>query len=117
MTMTNAEWCVKNNIKFKEIHVPYDTKAKEAKIVYKNKEIGRSKICDTSFAALKAWLDMDHEETEVKHKDVKHAHWIDMRLDDVHVCSHCDNVVVFMNGNDPVYCPYCGARMDEEDKS
>lgn len=60
--MTNAEWCVKNNIKFKEIHVPYDVKAKEAKIVYRSKEIGRSKICGTSFEALKEWLDMKHKE-------------------------------------------------------
>lgn len=62
MTMTNAEWCIKNNIKFQEIHIPYDVKAKEAKIIYRNKEIGRSKFCDTSFTTLKVWLDMEHVE-------------------------------------------------------
>ena len=62
MTMTNAEWCIKNNIKFQEIHIPYDAKAKEAKIIYRNKEIGRSKFCDTPFTTLKVWLDMEHVE-------------------------------------------------------
>lgn len=64
--------------------------------------------------ALMEHLDDKDKRRRSKTDLVKHAHWIDMRLDDVHVCSHCDKVVVFMNGNEPNYCPYCGARMDEK---
>ena len=72
MTMTNAEWCVKNKIKFQEIHVSYDAEKKEAKIIYRGKEIGRSKIYDTSFATLKAWLDMEHKEQILNEEERKY---------------------------------------------
>ena len=125
MTMTNAEWCIKNNIQFKKLGTaPFLNPMYDSQYVsigyyditgnynecYNGKRLGKS-IADN----ILSWLDMKHEETEIKQNSVKHAHWVDMRLDDVHVCSHCDNVVVFSNGNDLMYCPYCGARMDEKD--
>lgn len=120
MTMTNAEWCIKNGYKFSDIHIGVRYKGYlrtgEFVVRIKNEKIDtfKSKL-EFADEALKEWLDMEHEETEAKHNDVKHAYWIDMGLDDVHVCSHCDKVVVFMNGNEPSYCPYCGARMDGKD--
>lgn len=119
MAMTNAEWMIKQGMKFSRLtweytfgknRVCYETGEhfEEPKELYSEKSATMKNI-------ILKWLDMEHEETEDKHNDVKHAHWIDMRLDDVHVCSHCDKVVVFSNGNDLIYCPYCGARMDGKD--
>lgn len=120
MAMTNAEWMIKNGYKFSDIHIGVRYKGYlrtgEFVVRIKNEKIDtfKSKL-EFVDEALKEWLDMEHEETETKHNDVKHAYWIDMRLDDVHVCSNCDKVVVFSNGNDLIYCPYCGARMDGKD--
>lgn len=111
MTMTNAEWMIKNGYKFSELRWSF-THPDICRFYLNDKNVG--KVSSLSiFEATKTWLDMEHEETEA----IKHAHWVDMRLDDVHVCSHCDNVVLFMNGNEPNYCPYCGARMDAKDET
>lgn len=114
--MKNAEWMIKHGYRFSDVHV-WRSCSRSGEFVVRIKEekidTFKPKIEFTETdEAFKEWLDMEHEETEDKHNDVKHAHWIDMRLDDVHVCSHCDKVVVFSNGNDLIYCPYCGARMD-----
>lgn len=119
--MKNWEWMIKQGYKFSDIGVvqPYQYGEFTIYITEKCPEdsyniVGKVNAYD-KLNALEKWLDAEHKETEDKPKYVKHAHWIDMRLDDVHVCSHCDEVVVFMNGNEPNYCPYCGARMDEKD--
>ena len=113
--MNNAEWMIKQGNEFTRLHF-YESALNNNYQIYLDDTcvavINKGDICHHPILS---WLDMEHEETEAKHNDVKHAHWIDMRLDDVHVCSHCDEVVVFSNGNDLIYCPYCGARMDGKD--
>ena len=50
----------------------------------------------------------------------KHGHWVmckrlgDLKpLFDTFRCSACDNLILSSKSNDYIYCPYCGAKMDE----
>ena len=50
---------------------------------------------------------------------VKHAHWIENKYCGYYSCSNCGGIGT-ANGMSPIedchlnYCPYCGAKMDEE---
>lgn len=52
-------------------------------------------------------------------KDVAHAHWIDREYNDGYIetaCSNCGWSSISINGWRSYYCPYCGAKMEEEEE-
>ena len=58
-------------------------------------------------------------------QEVRHGHWIKNSLDNFRKvecsCSICgwsgvDNYDSYVDINDFEYCPYCGAKMDEEEQ-
>ena len=78
----------------------------------------------TKEQALKALIEFNHNWSETVLKEVLdripdedvapvvHAHWINARGPWIKTCSNCETEDV-SNG---VYCPNCGAKMDEEIK-
>lgn len=63
MTMTNAEWCIKNKIEFYRLHVNRLVDVNEFEITIDNKTISEIHVFDSSETdAILAWLDMEHKE-------------------------------------------------------
>lgn len=63
MTMTNAEWCIKNKIEFYRLHVNRLVDADEFEIMIDNKTISEIHVFDSSETdAILSWLDMEHKE-------------------------------------------------------
>lgn len=131
MAMTNAEWLLKQGIKFRHIAVYNYTLSAEpqsisigyydmdCEVVYHECYKGE-KLGGTAYDSILIWLDMEHEETEAKNNNVKHAHWIHDH-DVEHYgksdgaywrCSSCGRIL--KDSNWFSYCPMCGARMDGE---
>lgn len=61
MTMTNAEWMIKNGYKFSDIHYVFSIYHKTF-CVYLNGKIVGEVISKSYPEALKKWLDMEHVE-------------------------------------------------------
>lgn len=47
-------------------------------------------------------------------QEVKHGHWEYHGRDITHYCSVCGEAIPL--GYEFLYCPYCGAKMDEEEE-
>lgn len=76
---------------------------------------GKSERFLTNFVTLGVVKNMIQD--EIQHREfrpVVHAHWIteDGTYTDYHNCSSCGN----QETEQSVFCPYCGAIMDEEIK-
>lgn len=57
-------------------------------------------------------------EPTVEAEPVRHGHWKPFDEDE-YSCSLCGNIFVTMDGGHPLsngfkFCPFCGAKMDEE---
>lgn len=62
MTMTNAEWMLKNGYKFRELDWICDNAGDYGYVILlKNECIGKVKDC-YSTKAITTWLDMEHKE-------------------------------------------------------
>ena len=67
----------------------------------------------------KYWVSLNDYINEQPTVDtVKHAHWKKGVFSDI-MCSNCDFSICIANSVIPklVYCPHCGARMDEAERT
>ena len=125
--MKNAEWCIKNNIRLKDLCLgPTYYGPQEDQIGYYSSiafhELYRGKRLGKSAAeSILTWLDMEHDERVL---EVVHAHWIKEKKEhqvfmrEIYKCSNCGNYLDFHGVNagrgDANYCPNCGADMRGE---
>lgn len=61
MTMTNAEWMIKNGYKFSDIRVRYELD-KIVTFSLNGAIVGKASYNNTCLATFKAWLDQEHKE-------------------------------------------------------
>ena len=93
----------------------YDAKAELQKRICS----GQFTIVDNDFATLGFKCGVDYvmdiiNKAEVKDvKPVIHAHWVEEHRNYM-VCSNCGKYRGDWRTESFVYCPYCGAKMDEE---
>lgn len=73
--------------------------------------VDRDEICDD---CLRSFLDEMSAEKTVE--QVRHAHWIEDEDGDGRHCSGCGHDYCYILGDPEIFefCPFCGARMDEQ---